>query len=75
MRKRVGKCQKISTRITIGHTFTSLGDKALKIQKLHKGVGIAVSGFGGLSDSCVIAARSILTAQNKVSVNELKSCC
>ncbi|GMX66230.1 hypothetical protein Elgi_55020 [Paenibacillus elgii] len=51
-----------------------LDDETLKIQILHKGIGIAVSGFGGLSDSCVTAARSILKAKNKVSVGEVKSC-
>jgi 20S proteasome alpha/beta subunit len=51
-----------------------LGEETLKIQILHKGIGIAVSGFGNLSDSCVMAVRSILKAKNKVSIDEVKRC-
>lgn len=49
-------------------------DEMFKIQMLHKGIGIATSGLGSLSDSCVMAAKSILRAKDKVSVDDVKSC-
>lgn len=49
-------------------------DRILKIQILHKSIGIAVSGLGSLSDACMIAIQSIFKAKLDTSFEEVKRC-
>ncbi len=64
-------------RVNLDNESNNVGvsnDKILKIQILHKGIGIAVSGLGSLSDSCKMAIQSIFKAKSEASFDEVKSC-
>lgn len=56
------------------NTLDASNDRILKIQMLHKGIGIAVSGLGSLSDACIIAIQSIFKAKLDTSFEEVKRC-